>query len=170
MRTWSLVFLGLLACGRSAVPLEVDAGVDADGSAEPAEPVCGNDRVERGEQCDGRAELGATCRDLGFAGDGLGCDADCQYDTSRCRRAQTTCPKPDAPVSLSEDCERAMCACDPEAFSHCDWDCWSKVACQVATCNNAPLRIECAVGCANATLAELSLGRCYEATRACTRR
>ena len=79
------------------------------------------------------------------------------------------CPTPDAPVSLPEGCEAEMCACDPQAFSDCNWDCWSKVACQVATCNNNPTRIECAEGCASATPAELSLGRCYEASRACTR-
>jgi hypothetical protein len=74
---------------------------------------------------------------------------------------------PAAPVAFPAGCAQTLCACDREAFSNCDWDCWARVACQVATCNNNHRRIECAEGCANATRAELKLGSCYVASEPC---
>jgi hypothetical protein len=77
------------------------------------------------------------------------------------------CPTPATPVAFPEGCAQTLCACDREAFSNCDWNCWSRIACQVATCNNNPTRSECAEGCANATRAELKLGHCYISSKPC---
>lgn len=48
-------------------------------------PVCGNDRRERGEVCDGDDLSGLRCQDLGFTGGPLDCAAGCDaYDSASC--------------------------------------------------------------------------------------
>jgi hypothetical protein len=48
-------------------------------------PVCGNDLLEVGEECDGSNLNGMTCFDRGFDGGGeLSCDSTCDFDTSLC--------------------------------------------------------------------------------------
>ncbi len=47
-------------------------------------PVCGNDNMDRGEQCDGSDLGGQTCLDFGYATGSLSCAADCTLDTSAC--------------------------------------------------------------------------------------
>lgn len=50
----------------------------------PAEPVCGNDVIEKGEECDGSELGGATCANLDLPGDELRCDDSCNFDPVRC--------------------------------------------------------------------------------------
>jgi hypothetical protein len=47
-------------------------------------PLCGNGRLDPGEQCDGTDLFGRTCLTLGFDGGELGCRPDCLFDISRC--------------------------------------------------------------------------------------
>ena len=47
-------------------------------------PLCGNGRLDPGEQCDGTNLFGRTCLTLGFGGGELGCRPDCLFDISRC--------------------------------------------------------------------------------------
>jgi hypothetical protein len=180
-------FMLLTACGRSALlaTAESNAGTGATGgtlavgvAGAPLPAACGNGRIETGEQCD-RTTLGsATCAKLGFNGGLLRCARSCRYDTSGCvampppvTPAQPErCPDPDSPIALTRACVDQLCACDRPAMSRCDFACWSKVACRVATCNNDPSRKECARGCADSSADELSLGRCYEDSPICTRR
>lgn len=81
--------------------------------------------------------------------------------------ATQACATPAAPVAFPAGCAETLCKCAREAFTHCDWNCWARVACQVATCNNNPARSECPEGCANATPAELELGHCYVTSGPC---
>jgi hypothetical protein len=177
------------ACGRSGLPGELEgstgvgggpvavAGVAGAPAAQPA--VCGNGRIETGEQCD-RTTLGSsTCATLGFNGGQLRCARACQYDTSGCVAkappvtlppTMDRCANPDSPIALTRACIDQLCSCDRPAFSRCDFACWARVACQVATCNNNPSRKECATGCTDSNADELSLGRCYEDSAVCTRR
>jgi len=46
--------------------------------------VCGNDRAEAGEECDGDDLLGATCQDFGYHSGILTCGGNCRYDVSGC--------------------------------------------------------------------------------------
>jgi hypothetical protein len=194
LRVFSIVVVCLFGCGRTALPITAPADGDtaagragsangdrshtaAAGSAgtAPANPAatCGNGVIDAGEQCERVGVLRASCRDFGFSGGLLVCDGTCRYDTSACSAAAprpTACPMPDSPVALSAACVAELCSCDRPALLQCDWDCWSKVACRVATCNNNPARRECADGCANSSADELSLGRCYQASRICTSR
>jgi hypothetical protein len=186
LRLLALVLVASVAgCGRSAllVAAESRAGagiaaaggraeLNAAGSAAAVPAVCGNGRIESGEECD-RTTLGAsTCASLGFNGGLLRCARDCQYDTSGCVAMPQAnhCPAPESPIALTRACIDQLCSCDRAALLNCNFPCWSKVACQVATCNNDPSRKECAMGCADARPAELSLGRCYENSPACARR
>jgi hypothetical protein len=68
-----------------------DAGVGSDGGAVGAivpqgvRPVCGNQRVESGEHCDGQNLGGFDCLRLGFERGVLRCDpTSCLFDTSGC--------------------------------------------------------------------------------------
>lgn len=55
-------------------------------------PVCGNDRIERGERCDGGDTGGLNCRSLGFEGGPLRCNADCDaFDTADCNGTGPVC-------------------------------------------------------------------------------
>jgi len=177
----AVVVLVLCAgCGRSGLYVaaasgEPDAAGGAAGSREPppASAACGNLVIEAGEECDRNALGGAACRDLGFGGGGLRCGRDCRYDTSACieRRSEPeACAEPLLPISLPRGCAEAMCECDRQAWSGCELECWSRVACRVATCFNNPSRRECTEGCSPSTEAELSLGRCFQASAACTQR
>lgn len=47
-------------------------------------PLCGNGRVEQGEDCDGAELAGATCLSQGLAGGTLSCASNCRFDTSLC--------------------------------------------------------------------------------------
>ena len=119
----------------------------------------------------GRSELQLTLEAPAADGGEVGSlDASVEPPSPRQPRQPLRCPTPESPVMLPEGCAEAMCECNPEAFSSCDWNCWTKVACRVATCFNNPTRIECAEGCADSSEAELGLGRCYQNSRACTRR
>jgi len=46
-------------------------------------PICGNDIIEFGEQCEGDTG-GRTCKDLGFTRGTLRCGANCLFDVSGC--------------------------------------------------------------------------------------
>ncbi|MDY0001328.1 MAG: hypothetical protein RBU30_08550 [Polyangia bacterium] len=55
------------------------------------EAQCGNNMMERGEECDGFQLDGRTCAALGFTGGILACSPDCQLDTSRCASVESFC-------------------------------------------------------------------------------
>lgn len=51
---------------------------------EGCNPVCGDDLIDAGEECDGTDLGGMACVDLGYDYGDLGCTGDCTYDTSSC--------------------------------------------------------------------------------------
>lgn len=53
--------------------------------------VCGNNKVEGSEQCDGADFAGKNCVLLGFTGGALACNANCVFDTSGCTGTQAVC-------------------------------------------------------------------------------
>jgi hypothetical protein len=179
--TLVLVLASLAGCGRSELlsVAQSSAGSgaagatvqpSAAGSAAPVPAVCGNGSIESGEECD-RTTLGpATCASLGFNGGVLRCARNCQYDTSGCVATPQAmrCPAPESPLALTRACIDQLCACDRTDLLSCNFPCWSKVACQIATCKNDPSNKECAQGCSGARPSELSLGKCYAASPACT--
>ena len=57
-------------------------------------PICGNGKVEPGEQCDGANLNGQTCSARGFASGALLCSSTCTYDTKSCVVKQRTPRKP----------------------------------------------------------------------------
>jgi len=52
-------------------------------------PVCGNGRLEEGEDCEGGDVAGATCADVGAGEGALACGADCLFDASACSSPPT---------------------------------------------------------------------------------
>ena len=62
------------------------ADASADETAGP-EPVCGNGRVEDGEECDGDDLADATCGEQGLAPGPLACSTGCMIDASGCAAA-----------------------------------------------------------------------------------
>lgn len=75
--------LTLTACGDSC------AGGDGSGDAQsnqepPYEIICGDDIIEGDEQCDALNLNGKSCRDFGFTGGLLMCNARCEYNTDLC--------------------------------------------------------------------------------------
>ena len=70
--------------------------------------VCGNNKVETGEQCDGTALNGKSCTSEGFTGGTLKC-TNCNLDTSSCTK----------PVCGNSQCETG------ESCSSCSQDCGS---------------------------------------------
>ncbi|HIH17543.1 MAG TPA: hypothetical protein HA282_04485 [Nanoarchaeota archaeon] len=57
---------------------------DCSGGGGGGGPVCGNNIMEPGEQCDGDDLGGATCSSLGFTGGSLGCTSTCMFEVNQC--------------------------------------------------------------------------------------
>ena len=56
------------------------------------DPVCGNDVLEPGEQCDTNQFNGLTCKDIVSGTDGLlSCNASCQIVTVGCQKSEPVC-------------------------------------------------------------------------------
>ena len=53
----------------------------------PERPVCGNNIVQVGEQCDRNNLNGTTCQKLGFTGGTLNCTPSCTFITAGCIKA-----------------------------------------------------------------------------------
>jgi len=67
------------------------------------EPVCGNDILETGEECDGTRLDGMTCQDFNFDTGTLSCSAGCTFDTSACENFPEACGNGD--IDAGEDCD-----------------------------------------------------------------
>ncbi len=78
-------------------------------------PVCGNNIVEAGEQCDGTNLNGQSCTSLGFSGAPLTCNPagasdECRFNTSQCSPPIEFCgdgfcnPSTEDPLSCPVDC------------------------------------------------------------------
>jgi cysteine-rich repeat protein len=62
----------------------VESGWDCTGEPSTCTPLCGNNTVDSGEQCDG-GQLGTgTCQGLGYDTGSLACTTGCTYNTSDC--------------------------------------------------------------------------------------
>ncbi|MEK6904681.1 MAG: hypothetical protein AABW87_03750, partial [Nanoarchaeota archaeon] len=62
-----------------------DVGCDSPTDTDEFNAVCGNNRKETGEACDGTDLGGSTCSSQGYDGGTLKCKSDCSaYDTSGC--------------------------------------------------------------------------------------
>ena len=57
-------------------------------ASEPA-PVCGNNLLESGEQCDGTATMSLTCKSFGFNSGTLSCGLGCMVTTENCVANET---------------------------------------------------------------------------------
>ncbi len=64
--------------------------------------VCGNGRLEAGEDCDGKNLDNLGCKAFGFSGGSLGCKA-CRYDTSGCS-GTSKCKLPSRRCADGKDC------------------------------------------------------------------
>ena len=67
-------------------PINVDLTVDS--APENYLPVCGNNIIEPGEQCEENNFAGLTCQDFGYDNGDLKC-VDCQRDLSNCYNSNT---------------------------------------------------------------------------------
>lgn len=96
-------------------------------------PVCGNDEMEEGEECDGDDLGGLSCEDLGFSGGELSCTEECLLDTSSC---------------LDSSCGNDVCETfSGETCGNCPEDC----SCGEAYCIDF---ITCVYGCDDMQCAE----------------
>lgn len=62
-------------------------------------PVCGNNVIESGEDCDEQQLAGQTCESRGYSGGYLKCTA-CRFDVTGCTRAEPERPAQPAPLPL----------------------------------------------------------------------
>ena len=95
---------------------------DTSGCTMSGGPLCGNGVAERGEQCDGRDLLNATCEHLGYDGGQLQCNGStCRYNTSGCILKQS--PSNEACAKcIDQNCTEAIDAClsDPACVAGID--------------------------------------------------
>lgn len=160
-----IVLANASACGRSRGPGERNrpesdggldggdamAGRDADGSSAPGTDgggivvppgpaVCGNGRLESGEQCDGRVDQ--SCADLGFGGGRLICDpTTCLVDATGCSELPS-CMLP-AGTDIPPVCGALLCACDRATFMNCDAACLQYIECALEACGPDGVAGEC---------------------------
>jgi hypothetical protein len=113
---------------------------DTSGCSMSSGPFCGNGVAERGEQCDGRDLLNATCEHLGYDGGQLQCNSStCRYNTSACIRDE---PPP------NEACTRCIDQNCAEAIENCMSDpaCVAGIDCIVPSCG-PEADVMCALDC-----------------------
>ncbi len=95
---FALSALFLMHCAKGSSPAVCGNGVCEKGETHETcpedcpEAVCGNDKVDPGEQCDGSDLDGKNCAALGFGGGTLLCAANCTFDTGSCQSScQSNC-------------------------------------------------------------------------------
>ncbi len=66
-------------------------------------PLCGNNTINAGEQCDGTALGGMTCLSMCYDGGTLGCTAWCELDFSQCLGTGPICG--DGTAECAEECD-----------------------------------------------------------------
>lgn len=108
------------------------------GSDDGSTDLCGNHRIDPGEQCDRDRLNGQTCEGLGFDSGDLACTDDCRLDTSACENiTEPFCG--DGVLDAGEECDGGDFGenrCAARGFSGgdlaCDRDCrlvWSGCLC-----------------------------------------
>ncbi|MCB9558571.1 MAG: hypothetical protein H6707_20810 [Deltaproteobacteria bacterium] len=91
----SCAALALLGCGEESSPnQQQDAGTSSDSvvpaddatvlDAAPIKTPCNNNKLDTGEECDGKLLNNKTCQSEGFTGGQLSCTSTCTLDTSGC--------------------------------------------------------------------------------------
>jgi hypothetical protein len=117
-------------------------------AADQPQPVCGNEVVEGGEQCDGKTIL-ETCGSL-FLGEGtLRCTSGCRLDTSGCVGVPVTDLVPETPETCGNGVLDRDEVCDG-SFDDCTDECGSEANVQSFVCR----------GCAELTCGCFDQGSC----------
>jgi hypothetical protein len=102
----------------------VCAGCELDTSGCVVRPDCGDGRADPQEACDGNDLKGQTCASRGFDGGTLRCGAQCEFDSSGCRKCGNGVRE--APEACDgQDIGDATCgsqAGKPRCFSNCTLD------------------------------------------------
>jgi hypothetical protein len=106
--------------------------------------VCGNNKMEPGEDCDISDLGGITCQDLGYMGGPLRCYSDCTRDTSQCIR---TCRDTSCSACFRGKCDEK---CDTR-FEGLDCnDCNDRLpCCGDYNCNPGETPQNCPVDCSS---------------------
>lgn len=89
----------------------------AGGASEP-DPVCGNDIVEAGEECEPEGPEPGECINAGFETGTLGCNADCTYDVDDCDGTERCYDGQDNDGDGNWDCSDEDC--EEACSSSCD--------------------------------------------------
>jgi len=101
-------------CSGGTLACDGTCGFDLTGCTDCTGPVCGDDVVDTGEECDGANLDGETCVSQGCSGGTLACDGACGFDLSGCTDCGTpncvdndgTCPT-GCDESTDNDCATA---------------------------------------------------------------
>lgn len=80
----------------------------AGGASEP-DPVCGNDVIESGEECEPEGPAPGGCIEAGFETGTLTCNPDCTYDVADCAGTERCFDARDNDGDGSSDCEDDDC-------------------------------------------------------------
>ncbi len=122
-----------------AVLLVPAAGCD-DGGGGDGESLCGDRKVDAGEECDSGELVGRRCEDFGYRGGLLNCTQQCTYDFSMC--IPETCG--DGVVDSGEECDGSELGgrtCGDFGYTGGELGCletcrYDYSACEGGTCGN----------------------------------
>ncbi len=110
--------------GGAIIAIKDDGGGGGGGSSGGSTPVCGNNILESGEQCDTNRLNSATCITRGYVGGTLSCSASCTYVETACHNCgDGTCD------NATETCSSCLADCSGEQA-----DCSEGQICEFGEC------------------------------------
>jgi hypothetical protein len=130
---------------RIAIPLALTCLLaGCSNGSENVDPICGDDLIQEGEDCDKTRLNGKTCADFDFDTGYLACTADCTFDTSGCENLPEDCGNGD--IDEGEDCDGnnlGDATCESQGYLGGDLACqdcvFDESGCEPLPCGNGDI-------------------------------